>query len=514
MAVLDSTDLQYLARERYDVSGKVIHVAPTGNDANDGFSFKPNSPLLTLGAALAAAVNGDLVLASTGVFAMGGGVANFPDGVSFVGAGIDLTTVTSTADVGVTGCIVKPGSNSLIADMTIKGIAAPGVLQALLGTNALSTGQTPFVNATFRRLRLVADALGLFIGTANSDCSAAGWDLQIKTKGDGVTLAASAASTLDLYNPTIDVTGPSSNAAGATSRGIASSAGFVRAFGGTVAVTGATTTNHGVDISFNGQGRLVLTKMLTTGVGAVDLVNTGLGLVVQDVAYLASVGAAARNTPEPLELDLLTSATRPAGSYGALLRALANTGVGAWPVKVVVTDGVNPIAGASVRVGVAQWAVNVSNGSGIAALTLDPGSVTVQISAPGYYAFNPLAEVISSTGKWLNGTDTVTVSLTAAPVASAPAAGYTNVSGYVYGPNQQPAPNAVVNYRLVKTTAPNVYSGLSNTVTADSMGFFQVQVLQNSETEFWFGSGEHLSVITGTAAQASLPGPLFGDFTP
>lgn len=78
---LTSADLQAIAQERYCVAGKIWHVSPLGNDANDGTSFLTANAVLTPTYAAAHAAAGDLILlggkfnlGSTGQFLPAGGV--------------------------------------------------------------------------------------------------------------------------------------------------------------------------------------------------------------------------------------------------------------------------------------------------------------------------------------------------------------------------------------------------------------------------------------------------------
>lgn len=90
------------------------------------------------------------------------------------------------------------------------------------------------------------------------------------------------------------------------------------------------------------------------------------------------------------------------------------SGTGAFAVAVKVTsDGATPIVGATVRISGAQQAIGVSDSSGLVTFSLDSGTVTLSITAPGY-SYLATVQVVSSTGTWgATGLATRTVTMTA-----------------------------------------------------------------------------------------------------
>lgn len=176
----------------------VLHVRKDGNDSNDGLS--PATAKLTVAAAVSAAADGDLILVGPGTFAEGDAVLDLTGdlgtlGVSLVGSGLDVTTITSTADYSVSGPIVKPGNQSLIADLTITDAGSNG---AALGAVAASTA---FTNAVIRSVRAygIADGL-LFSGVT---CSASVYGSRISSAVDAVRINHTDGR-LDLYDCDIE----------------------------------------------------------------------------------------------------------------------------------------------------------------------------------------------------------------------------------------------------------------------------------------------------------------------
>lgn len=155
-----ASERQQALKEIYGCSGTVWCVSTTGNDTTgDGLTWATAYATCKKAASVAAA--GDLILVSSGTIAEGNNVVNLPDGVSLRGAGVDFTIVTSSASLS-TGCIIKPGTGSIVENMTIKGVAASNVSQACIGFNS---SQTAFLYATARNLKLVADSDGFYFKT-------------------------------------------------------------------------------------------------------------------------------------------------------------------------------------------------------------------------------------------------------------------------------------------------------------------------------------------------------------
>lgn len=485
------TSDQTYARELFGVSGTSTawHVSIGGNDSSDGFSF--GTGFATIAHAISQAVAGDFIYVSRGTFAQGNAVLSLPDGVALVGAGIDLTFITSTADLVLLGCIVRPGTGSQVADMTIQGVAASGTYQSPLGSySAAITPQAAFTNVTLRRLKLIADSNGLYIDQVGSLCSAVGRDLIIQAKGTGVVLSANTQSTLDLYDPTIDVTGPSTVTATA-SRGIAGttlSQGTVRTFDGQISVTGGTATNRGVET--NGLTvHLVRTKLSITGNGATDLVSQGAGsqLTIQDVAYNNSTGGVGvRNTDVKVSsfalplLDanglLMVDVEDARGAQIVPAGSALFAGGGALPMTVNVKDlssGVN-IAAAIVRISGAQAAYQVTDNSGNAALSLNSGNATLSITANNYSAYNPVVHAISIDGHW-DGGASATLNVTLTPITTLSPGLPNQIVGTLFTrkPDDTTQPAVVVQFQL---TGPPPGEGGSDyddtifSVTSDGTG--------------------------------------------
>jgi len=89
------------------------------------------------------------------------------------------------------------------------------------------------------------------------------------------------------------------------------------------------------------------------------------------------------------------------------------------------------------------------------------------------------------------------------------------VSGVLYDDTNPVPTGTPVYYRLVSPPpiAGLAYTGASKEVLTDGSGNFSVTCWQNAEYQFWVGSGEHQTVLTGTNTEIDCP-PLMGGQTP
>src|SRR5207249_3033530 len=93
---------------------------------------------LTISAAIAVATSGDVIVVGPGTFTENSGIV-IPDNVSLYGAGIGRTTIQSTVTLQTP--IIKPGNNSIIADLTSHGTVSNDY-QAVIGIGTSSNAAT------------------------------------------------------------------------------------------------------------------------------------------------------------------------------------------------------------------------------------------------------------------------------------------------------------------------------------------------------------------------------------
>ena len=269
-----SAQRQQMAREAHGVSGTVWHVKYDASETmgNDALSWATADETAGVGVKtdIEAASAGDLVEIGAGTFALGNNVINTPDGVSVRGQGIDITTITSTAEL-TTGAIVKPPTNGKISDFTIHGLNTDGTFQAALGTNG-GAGQANFTDSFGERLRLIADTDGFYCLNA-STCTMTLKDSLIETKYDGVTFISSGVHVLKLFNTTIIVTGPSTVAGDQSVRCVNNSS------------NSPGSTIHLVDCTILGRDGELSTRGINNGSGSVYCFNTKIHVESAGTTY-------------------------------------------------------------------------------------------------------------------------------------------------------------------------------------------------------------------------------------
>lgn len=286
---LVAAGLQDIAQITNRTAGVVYHVKASGGSDGSGLSWDDAYLHTTTSAktVIEAASANDVVILGPGTFALGDNIINVPDNVSVFGAGMNATWLTSTAELTQAGegAILKPGSNSLILDMTVEGTLDDGTYQAAIGANI--TGQSSFTNADARRCRFIADADGTYVA-GESACSLTLIDCIVNTKYD--CIAAMSSNAVVTAIRTICVSeGPSATSPGGRTRGInAASGGLVRLIDCHVHATdGGATETIGYHCGSNGSIEVYGGTVYTAG-GAgniYDADNGGTLLVLAGVDY-------------------------------------------------------------------------------------------------------------------------------------------------------------------------------------------------------------------------------------
>jgi hypothetical protein len=193
----------------------------------------------------AAATAGDTLRLSAGTFAVGNSPVVLPDGVHMQGAGRTLSTISSQATFSEGPC-VKPGSGSIISDLSITGTLDFLNFQAPIGF--LTPLQTPFTTASIYRCNLSAYSDGIYLkGAAVPPAMQLSlYDCNFSTGYDNtriICLGASWDCVLDLYNCTCESLNPTG--IGNDNRCHSISIGTLRIFKGlNRAIVGATGTGY------------------------------------------------------------------------------------------------------------------------------------------------------------------------------------------------------------------------------------------------------------------------------
>ena len=216
---LAASALQDIAQIAQKTAGVVYHVKSSGGSDGAGLSWDDAylHTTTSVKTVIEAASANDVVLLGPGTFALGDNVISVPNNVSVYGAGMEATHLTSTASINQAseGAIVNPGNRSVIGDMTIEGTLSDGSSQGPIGSSDFNASQKAFNDAVGIRLKLVADADGVYIRHASA-CSLTLIDSMILSKFDAVIIAdvnGVAVHTVDVINCSVLVYGPSAVAA-------------------------------------------------------------------------------------------------------------------------------------------------------------------------------------------------------------------------------------------------------------------------------------------------------------
>lgn len=149
-------------------------------------------------------------------------------------------------------------------------------------------------------------------------------------------------------------------------------------------------------------------------------------------------------------------------------------GFGAFPATVTVTDGTNPIQGASVMIldGSTTVGLGTTDASGNYTFSLNSGTYTASVTKPNY-TFSPVSRTVT-------GTETGTLidtdlEMTAVSVPSAPAdASLCRVFGYIERPDGTPAKHVTIDVALVAASggvkSNKIISGHTFTMQTDKNG--------------------------------------------
>ncbi len=119
-----------------------IFVDVNGSDTT-GIRGRRDKPFLTIAAAVAVAVAGDVILLGPGGFSASSEIV-LPNQASLFGSGLDVTTITSTAGAGVPS--ISLGNSSILTDLTVNSTP---------GTPIGNYGAQDFIDAMIFRCKLI-----------------------------------------------------------------------------------------------------------------------------------------------------------------------------------------------------------------------------------------------------------------------------------------------------------------------------------------------------------------------
>jgi hypothetical protein len=251
-----------------------IIVADTGNPTTNGTN---------LATANSGAVSGDVIKPAAGTFDLGTARLVLAAGVNLVGAGKLLTIIKgSTVLTGSAsaGCMVVPGSGSVVSDLTIWASIDNSVTftyQAPFGVqNKAPMSQPIFSSAELRRVKLIGGSDGVFLSANNGSaaCVLRVYDCEIVTTWDAHNQINSIPTGTwnvftEYFRTKFTVTGPNTDTTH-TYRGISTFSGTVRLHNCQVVVNSndpdPTTATIGLSISSANAGAQAQIVAINTSV--------------------------------------------------------------------------------------------------------------------------------------------------------------------------------------------------------------------------------------------------------
>lgn len=364
---LSAAQHQIILKEIYKCSGTVWCVTPTGNDTTgDGLTLATAYATCKKAASVAAAA--DIIIAFSGTIAEGVNSINLPDGVSLFGAGVGATRITSEAVLGAQGPIVKPGTRSLIQDVTIEATLTDGTYQGCVG--AYVAAQSAFTNALVQRVHLIGDSDGVYINKSGTACSMVMRDSRVDTKYDAIRLMGNAANAVDLVDVHCTAAGPTATGVG-FARAVAVRAGTLRMFGGSARASDSGVHTVGLETD-NSTGFIkaygVVIQMASAATEDVqyDVYTNGGSILVANCHYNTSSGSVTITPTHGADVLAISGDSTAADNAESFFDGTGYAGTG----NVIPT--VTTVGTVSGAVGSVTGAV----GSVTAGVTLADGSIT------------------------------------------------------------------------------------------------------------------------------------------
>jgi hypothetical protein len=161
-------------------AGNTLYVdAVNGNDST-GLRGRLDKPFLTPGAAATAAQTGDTIQLGPGTFNLGTqGHVKLPANVNLNGSGMNGggaggTTIQGSGNYSSIGCIINPGSNSVISNLFIQGTTTVGTFCWPIGCH-IANGDNASTNVTLLNLQTAGWSDGLYFKNATSNFPTQKW---------------------------------------------------------------------------------------------------------------------------------------------------------------------------------------------------------------------------------------------------------------------------------------------------------------------------------------------------
>lgn len=406
MRKLLPTLLALLAFTAFGATNYTINVGVTANDGtgdplriafgkvNTNFSSLLGTNMVlvipsdapTLSNTVSGARAGTTFKLGPGYFDVGSNHLRLPHGVNLVGEGQDACIIAGAGSIETNGCIVNPGSTSLVQNLTIVCANRSTYYQAGIGC-AYYSG-VPFTNATLRNIRVLGVSDAFYLNT-NAPCS---WQIFNPLADSGWDAGTVQASTATAHDTTVyggrfksdmlGVTQPNAVVQG-SANGFLATAGRTRFIGTHFVFTNANHTRgiiaQGANATvilegcvFEGAGTNTNFKVATSGGGVARVSGAG----VQPFETSGSIQWSSDNL-------VLTNVIYQGGGISFLDEEQLNSPIYITPSGGLVVGGNFETTNQSLAIGTAGGGIKIKEGANATMGTgkLTSGAATVSTTA-------------------------------------------------------------------------------------------------------------------------------------
>lgn len=247
-------------------------------------------------------------------------------------------------------------------------------------------------------------------------------------------------------------------------------------------------------------GKLAMTAQGYTAARAVKMDNLDAAVTTRSSHSAADVWAVTTRTLSSFGTLVTDVATAIWAAASRTLTSLGFPGTGAYTVAVTVTDGTDPLEGATVSLTKGADVITLtSDEDGEATANLDNGAWTVAAFLSGYgYAGGTLTVSGANT--------TLAVEMDAITIPAAEGDNQTTAWGYTLDSQGNKETSISVHFELLNPTTPGLHGRLPVESTSDGNGLLSVTLLRSATWRFRRDEAEQWKTFTtDDAATFELP---------